>query len=64
MVLKSLRNNVSRLEKRLENLSQRVDEQSPLPPFVEAMFDYSRTMVEAELKWMNSFIREVETGNV
>jgi hypothetical protein len=61
--LKSLRKNVSRLEKRLENLSQRVDEQSPLPTFVKAMFDYSRTMVEAELKWMNSFIREVEAGS-
>jgi DNA-binding PadR family transcriptional regulator len=64
LVLDSLRKNVARLEKRLNHLLQRVEEQGPLPPFVEAIFDYSRTMVEAELTWMNKFIEEVEAGNV
>ena len=64
LVLKSLRINARRLEKRLEHLSQRVEEQRPLTPFVAAMFEYSRTMVEAELKWMRNFIQEVEAGNV
>ncbi len=64
LALKSLRINARRLEKRLEHLSQRVEEQCPLPPFVAAMFDYSRAMVEAELNWMKNFIQEVEAGNV
>jgi DNA-binding PadR family transcriptional regulator len=63
-ILKSLKKNISHLEERLEHLSQRVDEQSPLPPFVEAMFEYSRTMVDAELCWLRDFIRKVEAGNV
>jgi DNA-binding PadR family transcriptional regulator len=63
-ILISLNKNVNQLDKRLEHLSQRVDEQSPLPPYVEAMFEYSRMMVEAELSWMKAFIRKVEAGNV
>ncbi|MBM3144584.1 MAG: PadR family transcriptional regulator [Chloroflexi bacterium] len=52
------------LVERREHLLQRVAEQRPLPPFVEAMFDYSITLVEAELDWMRKFIQEVEAGNV
>jgi hypothetical protein len=37
--------------------------QRPLLPFVEAIFDYSRTMVEVETNRMKGFIQEVEVGN-
>lgn len=64
LVLDSLKKNITRLLNRQKHLLQRVEEQRPLPPYVEAMFDYSRTMVEAELTWMNKFMEEVEAGNV
>jgi DNA-binding PadR family transcriptional regulator len=36
------------------------ESQSPLPYFVEAMFDYSVTMIEAEMEWTEKFITIVE----
>jgi DNA-binding PadR family transcriptional regulator len=62
--LKSLNIYVEQLEGRMQLLLRRVEEQRQLPPFVEAMFDYSRRMAEAELNWMRDFIKEVEAGNV
>jgi DNA-binding PadR family transcriptional regulator len=62
--LESLNQYTGQLEERLEFLLRRVEEQQPLPPFVEAMFDYSVRMIEAELKWMRDFILELETGDV
>jgi len=55
---------MQRLEERRGELLQRTEEQRPLPPFVEAMFDYSLTLIEAELNWMRKFKREMEAGNV
>ncbi len=52
------------LEERLNHMLQRAGEQHPLPPFVEAMFEYSQVLAEAELNWIRNFIREVEAGNV
>jgi hypothetical protein len=45
-------------------MQQRAEKQRPLPPFVEAMFNYSQVLAEAELKWIRIFIQEVEAGNV
>ncbi len=64
LVLESLQKNIMHLENRLKHLEQRVEEQRPLPPYVKAMFDYSCTMIEAELKWMNGFVKKVEAGDV
>jgi hypothetical protein len=64
LTLEALGTCIRQLERQLEQLLQRAEGQRPLPPFVEAMFDYSRTMVEAEIKWMKGFIQEVEVGNV
>lgn len=63
-VLESLNTYAGQLEEKIEHLSQRVEEQRPLPSFVEAMFEYSRTMAKAELNWMQYFIKEVEAGDV
>jgi DNA-binding PadR family transcriptional regulator len=38
----------------------RWDEQKPLPYFVEAMFDYSITMIEAEMGWIERLIQRIE----
>lgn len=54
----------AQLEERVGHMQERAEQQQPLPPFVEAMFDYSRVLAEAELKWVCGFIQEVEAGNV
>jgi DNA-binding PadR family transcriptional regulator len=43
------------LEARLERLLSRAEAQSPLPDFVQAMFDYSETMIRAELGWLRKY---------
>jgi DNA-binding PadR family transcriptional regulator len=52
------------LKSRLDHMRQREEAQKPLPGFVEAMFSYSRVLVETELDWMQRFIAQVEAGNV
>jgi DNA-binding PadR family transcriptional regulator len=41
----------------------RWDAQKPLPYFVEAMFDYSVTMLKAEIAWIEKFIEKVEAND-
>jgi DNA-binding PadR family transcriptional regulator len=48
------------LEARSEYLQARREEQRPLPYFVEAMFDHSLTMIEAELGWVAGFLLQLE----
>jgi len=48
------------LAERLEHVQNRWDQQKPLPYFVEALFDYSVTMIETELKWTGKFIKLLE----
>jgi hypothetical protein len=43
-------------------LQRRLDEQQPLPYFVEAMFDYSLTMSKAEQGWIEGAIQRIEGG--
>jgi DNA-binding PadR family transcriptional regulator len=54
----------ARLEDGLKQLEERAEEQSPIPPFVGAMFDYSQGMIEAELNWIRRFLKDVEAGRV
>jgi hypothetical protein len=54
----------TKLEKRLDHMLGRAEAQQPLAPFIAAMFDYSRVLIEAELDWIQNFITEVEAGNV
>jgi len=63
-VLQALNEYIDRLNGRLVQMLNRRDSQRPIPPFVEAMFDYSHTMIQAELKWLDRFKKDVEAGNV
>ena len=48
------------LIERLIHIQTRRKAQQPLPFFVEAMFDHSLTMVEAEKRWIEKFIHKME----
>lgn len=56
----ALREYCTSLTARLERVRERWREQQPLPYFVDALFDYSASMIEAELNWVNKFIRQLE----
>jgi DNA-binding PadR family transcriptional regulator len=51
------------LAERVAHIRGRLEAQRPLPYFVEAMFDYSLTLVRAELKWIEKFIKQLEEQN-
>ncbi|HGY54176.1 MAG TPA: PadR family transcriptional regulator [Caldithrix abyssi] len=51
------------LSERLQYLRSRREEQSPHPLFVDFMFTYSITMIEAEKKLIESFIQNLEEKN-
>ena len=63
-LLSALNSYAARLEQSAQRVQQRAEAQRPLPPFVEAMFDYSRVMLEAERRWTRRFIQDVEAGDV
>ena len=63
-LIKTLNTYAAQIEESLVHMHGRAEEQQPLPSFVEAMFDYSQVLAEAELEWIRSFIGEVEAGRV
>lgn len=44
---------------RLAQVAASRDAQRPLPDFVEAMFDYSLTMLAAEIEWLEKFSKQL-----
>jgi len=48
------------LAARLAQVQERWESQRPLPYFVDGMFDYSVTMIQAEIEWVEKFIKQVE----
>ncbi|MCP4543781.1 MAG: PadR family transcriptional regulator [Chloroflexi bacterium] len=48
---------------RLEHVRVRWESQRPLPYFVDAMFEHTIAMGEAELGWLEKFIKQVEEQN-
>jgi DNA-binding PadR family transcriptional regulator len=48
------------LVQRRERIRSRSQEQAPLPYFVQAMFDYSLALIEAQLGWVERFIQQLE----
>ena len=44
----------------LAHVHERWEAQRPLPDFVDAMFDHSTTMIEAEIAWVGRFISQLE----
>jgi DNA-binding PadR family transcriptional regulator len=39
---------------------ERQSVETPLPYFVDAMFDYSVTLIEAEIEWVRGFIKRIK----
>ena len=58
--LAALRQYRAALASRLVYVQQRRASQQPLPYFVDAMFDHSITLIEAELVWLEKFIKRLE----
>ena len=58
--LASLRGYKDNLTDRLEHVRSRRDEIRPLPYFVDAMFSHSIAMIEAERRWIEQFINQLE----
>ncbi len=58
--LAALRQYRAALDERLAHVQARWDAQKPLPYFVEALFTYSVTMIQAERDWVAQFIQQVE----
>jgi DNA-binding PadR family transcriptional regulator len=45
---------------RRDDVYGRRERQRPLPAFIDAMFDYSLAMIEAEIAWVEKYIKEME----
>jgi DNA-binding PadR family transcriptional regulator len=58
--LAALRHYHAALSQRLEKLRASWEERRPVPDFVDAMFDYSLTMIRAEMAWVAEFIEHLE----
>jgi len=58
--IKALKDYHSKLEERYQHLKAQVEAQSPLPDFVEALFDYSYAMLNAERDWIKGYIKQLE----
>jgi DNA-binding PadR family transcriptional regulator len=58
--LSALRNYHDKLIAQLGHVRSRWKEQSPLPYFVEAMFEHSVALISAELEWLERFISQLE----
>ncbi|HEY42935.1 MAG TPA: helix-turn-helix transcriptional regulator [Anaerolineae bacterium] len=58
--LAALRRYQDRLKDRLEHVRSRRDDRRPLPYFVEAMFSHSMALIEAEQRWTEGFIVQLE----
>lgn len=56
----ALRQYRAALVARRDHVQGNWDRQRPLPTFIEAMFDYSVTMIQAEIAWMEQFITIME----
>ena len=61
--ISALRQYSERLTEREEYVRARAEAQRPLPDHVEAMFDFSLTMIEAEREWISKFIKQLEAQN-
>jgi DNA-binding PadR family transcriptional regulator len=48
---------------RLEYVRSRRDDSHPLPYFVKAMFGHSMAMIEAERRWIEQFMNQLEEKN-
>jgi DNA-binding PadR family transcriptional regulator len=54
---------VRQLRDRRETILKKREDQRPLPRYVEAMFEYSQVLADAELNWIQGFIKEMEVDD-
>jgi len=52
------------LAQRMEQVREQAQKQRPLPDHIETLFDYSLTMMDAELSWTRQLIKQLEGQNV
>lgn len=62
--LAALKKYAQAIQQRLDHMLERAAAQQPLPPIVQAMFDYSAQLSRTEITWMENFIKQVEEGHV
>jgi DNA-binding PadR family transcriptional regulator len=48
------------LEERLDELEERWMRQQPLPPVVEALFDYSTAEIKARMEWIETYMNRLK----
>jgi DNA-binding PadR family transcriptional regulator len=58
--VEALENYRQALGERLAHVQDRWDRQRPLPSSVDAMFDYSVTMIQTELEWVAAYVMKLE----
>ena len=61
--LAALSEHATALEDRREHVRQRQQAQQPLPPHVDALFDYSITLIQAEIDWIRKLIRQLQAND-
>ncbi len=59
----ALRQHQTSLAERRQHILRRWEAQKPLPYYVEAMFDQSLTVINAQLEWLDKFIHQMEANN-
>ncbi len=52
------------LARRMDQVREQAQKQRPLPDHIETLFDYSLTMMGAELSWTKQLIKRLEGQNV
>ena len=52
-----------RLTERRKHVYTQAEKKRPLPEHVEAMFDFSLAMIDAEIRWVGDFIQQLEIGD-
>jgi DNA-binding PadR family transcriptional regulator len=60
----ALRQHQTSLTERAEHILRKWEEQKPLPYYVDAMFDHSLSVINAQLEWLEKFIRQMEANHV
>ncbi|MGD8795051.1 MAG: hypothetical protein PVF47_21055, partial [Anaerolineae bacterium] len=51
-----------RLAARRDHVGRRREAQQPLPYFVDALFDYSLTLIQVEIEWVEQFIEQIRSN--
>ena len=62
--IQALREYQDKLRENRDGVKRRWEEQggNQLPYFIDAMFDYSVTLIEAEIEWVGRFIQRIQNN--